>query len=73
MSGIEVAGLVLAAFPIILNCLDYYREGFEPLEEWWEFRTSFLAFIDDVSHQMMIFNGDMGKLLDPVIEDNGLR
>ena len=70
MSGIEIAGLVLGSFPIILNCLDYYREGFEPLEEWWSFRTHFIAFVDDINHQMMRYNGNMTRLLDPVIVDN---
>ena len=69
MSGIEVAGLVLGAFPIILSCLDYYREGFEPLEEWWNFRTHFIAFIDDIRHQMMIYHLSITLLLDPIITD----
>ncbi len=70
MSGIEIAGLVLGSFPILLNCLDYYREGFEPLEEWWSFRTSFIAFIDDIRHQMMRYHGNMTRLLDPIVTDN---
>lgn len=69
MSGIEVAGLVLGAFPILLNCLDYYQKGFEPLEEWWNFRTNFIAFIDDISHQMMKYTENMFQLLDPIIAD----
>ncbi|CAD6582253.1 MAG: hypothetical protein ASARMPREDX12_000882 [Alectoria sarmentosa] len=70
MSGIEIAGLVLGSFPIILNCLDYYRKGFEPLEDWWNFRTHFIAFIDDISHQMMRYNGNMIRLLDPIVADS---
>lgn len=70
MSGIEVAGLVLGSFPILLNCLDYWREGFEPLEEWWNFRTHFIAFIDDIRHQMMRYNENMIRLLEPIIADN---
>ena len=67
MSGIEIAGLVLGSFPIMLNCLDYYRQGFEPLEEWWNFRTHFIAFVDDIRHQMMKYNENMVRLLDPMI------
>lgn len=70
MSGIEVAGLVLGSFPIILNCLDYYREGFEPLEDWWNFRTHFVAFIDDIRHQMMKYNENMIRLLDPIVANS---
>ena len=70
MSGVEIAGLVLGSFPIILNCLDYYRRGFEPLEEWWNFRTRFIAFVDDIRHQMMRYHENMIRLLDPIITDN---
>ncbi|RYP05471.1 hypothetical protein DL765_009835 [Monosporascus sp. GIB2] len=69
MSGIEVAGLVLGGFPILLNCLDYYRKGFEPLEEWWNFRTRFIEFIDNIRHQAMRYNENMYRLLDPIIPD----
>lgn len=69
MSGFEVAGAVLGGFPILLKCLDYYRQGFEPLEEWWNFRTSFVKFVDDIRHQMMRYNENMIRLLDPIIAD----
>ncbi|KAI9368517.1 hypothetical protein BJX61DRAFT_546444 [Aspergillus egyptiacus] len=69
-TGIEIAGLVLGAFPIILNCLDYYREGMEPLEEWWSFRTHFIEFVDSIKHQMMKYHENMARLLDPIITDN---
>lgn len=69
MSGFEVVVVVLGSFPIILNCLDYYREGFEPLEEWWNFRTHFIAFVDDIRHQMMIYHLSITALLDPIISD----
>lgn len=69
MSGFEIAGVVLGGFPILLNCLEYYREGFEPLEEWWNFRTHFIAFVDDIRHQMMRYHENMIRLLDPIIAD----
>ena len=70
MSGIEIAGLVLGSFPIMLNCLDYYRQGFEPLEEWWNFREHFVAFVDDIGHQMMRYNENMVRLLHPIVVES---
>lgn len=70
MSGIEIAGLVLGSFPILLNCLEYYQNGFEPLANYWDFRAYFIAFIDDIRHQMMKYNENMIRLLDPIIADN---
>jgi hypothetical protein len=69
MSGFEIAGIVLGGFPILVKCLGHYQEAFEPLEEWWNFRTKFVAFIDDVRHQMMRYNENMIRLLDPIIAD----
>ncbi|KAK4041662.1 hypothetical protein C8A01DRAFT_45203 [Parachaetomium inaequale] len=69
MSGFEVAGIVLGGFPLLLYCLDHYREGFEPLEEWWNFRTHFIGFVDDIRHQMMRYNENLVRLLDPIIAD----
>jgi len=69
MSGFEVVGILLGSFPILVSCLDYYRKGFEPLEEWWNFRTHFIAFVDDIEHQMMRYNENMIRLLDPIITD----
>ncbi|KAF2396577.1 hypothetical protein EJ06DRAFT_569315 [Trichodelitschia bisporula] len=70
MSGVEVAGLVLGAFPIILNCLDYYRKSCEPLSEWWRFRTRFIEFADGIRHQEMMYNSNMMEMLHPIIQDN---
>ena len=68
MSGIEVAGLVLGGFPILLNMLDYYKTCFQPLEEWWKFRREFVAFIDDISQQKMLFEQNLEALLAPIID-----
>lgn len=69
MSGIEIAGLVLGGFPILLSALQHYRECFEPLEAWWGFRTQFIVFIDDINHQMMLYTENLTRLLDPLIAD----
>ncbi|KAL9633498.1 MAG: hypothetical protein Q9164_004664 [Protoblastenia rupestris] len=54
----------------MLNCLDYYRKGFEPVEEWFRFRTDFIAFVDSIRHQMMKYRENMIRLLDPIVVDN---
>lgn len=41
MSGIEVAGLVLGAFPIVVEALEDYRELFGALKSWWRFQRTF--------------------------------
>ncbi|RPA83844.1 hypothetical protein BJ508DRAFT_413178 [Ascobolus immersus RN42] len=69
MSGIELAGLVLGGFPLVIEGLRIYRENFENLEQWWEFRKNFIAFADKVQHQRMLYRDNLKKLLDPIIVD----
>lgn len=70
MPAIEIVGVLLAAFPLVVNCLEHYRKGFEPLEDWWKFRTHFIDFIDDIRHQMMRYRANIMRLLHPIIADN---
>lgn len=70
MSGVEIAGLVLGTFPILLNRIDYYRDGLKPLEAYFHFRTHFIAFLDDIKHQMMRYQENLTRLLDPIVIDN---
>lgn len=41
MSGIEIAGLVLGAFPVVIEALESYRNAFTALKNWWEFQRTF--------------------------------
>ena len=70
MSGVEIAGLVLGGFPLLVSALEHYREGFEPLKEWWMFRREFMSFIDDVGTQKIMFDNNLEKLLNPFIESD---
>ncbi|RPA83848.1 hypothetical protein BJ508DRAFT_374762 [Ascobolus immersus RN42] len=65
----EVAGLVMGAFPLVMKGFQAYCEQFDNLEDYWRFRTSFLAFTDKIRHQMMLYNKNMQELLDPIIPD----
>lgn len=56
MSGIEIAGLVLGGFPLLISTAEHYKKGFEPLEKWYKFRTQFISFIDAVDIQKQLFN-----------------
>lgn len=56
MSGIEVAGLVLGGFPLLISAAENYKKGFEPLVKWKRFRTEFIQFIDAVDIQKQLFN-----------------
>ena len=67
ITGVETAGLVLAAFPLLVSALEHYHEGFESLSDWWKFRTEFLAFIHVIGRQAILFDENLEELLSPII------
>jgi hypothetical protein len=67
MSGLEIVGVVLGSFPILLNVLDYYRQSLQPLHDFVHFRTRLLAFTDKIRHQRMLYRQNMTELLKPTI------
>ena len=67
VTGIETAGLVLALFPLIISILEQYKEGFETIQEWWNFRTEFLHFIRAIGRQSILFSENLEELLAPMV------
>lgn len=67
MAGIETAGIVLAAFPLLISGLEHWREGFEPLQEWWRFESDFSNFIEEIGTQQTRFDMNLEKLLEPFV------
>lgn len=41
MSGVEAAGFVLAAFPLLISALEHYRESAEVLKDWWRYKREY--------------------------------
>ena len=66
-TGIAEAGLVLAAFPVVISFLEHYRSGLETLQEWWKFRTEFLAFRTEVGVQSVFYTENLEALLAPIV------
>jgi hypothetical protein len=67
MSGVEVAGLLLGAFPLVISALEHYRKGFKPLQEWWMFESEFGNFIEELGTQQARFDMNLEKLLEPFV------
>lgn len=70
VTGVETAGLVLAAFPLVLSVLQRYHEGLEPLKDWWRYRRNFLKFTGTVGTQQIIFLENVELLLGPLVSSN---
>jgi len=67
MSGIEVAGLVLGAFPILLEALDRWHEGGKVLQTWWRFEKAYKGFRREIKYQETAFNVSIKKFLLPLL------
>ena len=63
MSGIEIAGLVLGGFPLLVSAAELYKEGWEPLMRWKRFRTEFLRFIDAIDIEKQLFDQMLERFL----------
>lgn len=70
VTGVETAGLVLGAFPLVVSGIQAYRNGLKPLRIWWRYRTKILEFSETVGVQHIIFENNVELLLDPVVTSN---
>jgi hypothetical protein len=69
MSGVEAAGFVLAVLPLLISALEDYQRGFEPLKDWWRFRTVYKECYQNISIQKIFFEENLEQLLAPLVED----
>lgn len=67
MSGIELAGLVLGAFPVLIHALESYREGAEVLKDWWRIQRAYKKCKHDIDYHRTIFEGNIERLLLPIV------
>ena len=67
MSGIEVAGLVLGAFPLLVTALEQYRESAEVYTDWWRFRRQYSKVKRDVEYHQITFSSNLEELLLPLV------
>ena len=70
MSGIEIAGLVLGAFPVLIEALQKYRAGADMLDDWWRYRTAYLKSEQQLKVAGVFFEGNVERLLLPIVIDD---
>ncbi|KAF2004976.1 hypothetical protein P154DRAFT_585250 [Amniculicola lignicola CBS 123094] len=72
VTGIELAGLILATFPIIIHALETYGDEIDTLKEWARFRLDFNGFLNDLIRQQIFFRQHIEDLLSSVIDSEYL-
>ena len=70
MSGIEIAGLLLGAFPLIISALEHYRQSAEVLEDWWQIKKEYKKCKNEIKVQEMAFENNLQRFLLPLVVDD---
>lgn len=70
MSGIELAGLVLGAFPLLLGALEKNKEACGMLGDWWKVCKHYQVCLKEVKAEYNIFKMNLRSLLNPVLQDS---
>ncbi|OCK77569.1 hypothetical protein K432DRAFT_303900 [Lepidopterella palustris CBS 459.81] len=69
MSGIEIAGLIMGAFPLLMAALERYREGAELLSDWWRIQRAYKKCKQDINYHRILFEGNLEEFLLPLVAD----
>lgn len=68
MSGFEIAGIVLGAFPLLVEGLKGARSRFSDVRTWWQFDRAFQDFVFAIEHEHVVYSQMLGLLFDPILD-----
>ncbi|KAF1957487.1 hypothetical protein CC80DRAFT_503816 [Byssothecium circinans] len=66
MSGVEVAGLVLGCLPIIIQAIESYNEGLDPMKSFLRWERELPALIRKLRNQHVHYSQTLRILLEPI-------
>lgn len=67
MSGVEVAGFLLAAFPLAISALEHYKDAAEPLGVFWKIRREYKTWMHNLNFCRLAFEQNLEEFLLPLI------
>lgn len=67
MTGVEVASLVLASFPLLIQCLESYAKGVESLRRWQRYSREIKIFIRKLETFRVTYLNTTEQLLDGIV------
>lgn len=69
MSGVEVAGLILGVFPLIVSGLEHWREVAKVGGFWWRVRKEYAKCLQDVRFHELLYKRNLEELLLPIVNE----
>ena len=69
MSGFEVAGVVLGAFPLLVSALEHYHDCAELVDDWWSYTRRFQKCQNKVNFLYLDFSSLLKQMLLPLVCD----
>lgn len=70
MSGVEIAGLMLGALPLMISALEHYRATASVLRGWWRVNADYRKCMHDLTYYKDEFQTNLQELLLPMIADD---
>jgi hypothetical protein len=67
MSGLEVAGVVLGALPLVISALEHYAEGIQTAKRYWRYKSELRSLILQIKTEREIFLNTLEQLLAGVV------
>ncbi|XPS78885.1 hypothetical protein M3J09_010884 [Ascochyta lentis] len=67
MSGLEVAGVVLGALPLVISALEHYTNGIRDIKRYYRYKAELQSLIDGVRTQEVIFSDTLEQLLTGIV------
>lgn len=67
MSGLEVAGVVLGALPLIISALEHYADGINTAKRYWRYKSEIRSLILQVKTERGIFLNTIEQLLNGIV------
>jgi hypothetical protein len=67
MSGLEVAGVVLGALPLVISALEHYAEGIHTAKRYWRYKLELKSLILSINTERGIFLNTLEQLLGGIV------
>ena len=72
MTGIEIAGLVLAVLPVLVSAFEHYNDGINPLKAAVRWDSQLPRLIRKIRNQHVHYEQTLMQLLGPLVAENQL-